>query len=117
MGVPHQGVLCSAEYLLSHDIETTIFDLNVLANKGSNQEIKDTFTYSDDIWFSAKLKHDVKIYVVPYSKEEHHETIGRPKQLEYAKEDNCLYKIARANHYAKWDTALRKYRSKLLRDK
>ena len=74
----------------------------------------DTFTYSDDIWFSAKLKDNVKIYVVPYSKEEQHETFGRPRQLGYAKEDNCLWKTARANNYKEWDTALHEYRSKLL---
>jgi hypothetical protein len=74
----------------------------------------DTFTYSDDIWFSSKLKDNVNIYVVPYSKEEHHETFGRPRQLGYAKEDNCLWKTARANNYKKWDTALHKYSNKLL---
>jgi hypothetical protein len=73
-----------------------------------------TFTYSDDIWFSAKLKDNIKIYVVPYSKEEQHETFGRTRQLGYAKEDNCLWKTARANNYKEWDTALHEHRSKLL---
>jgi anaerobic magnesium-protoporphyrin IX monomethyl ester cyclase len=40
-GVPHPGILCIAEFLLSHDIETTILDLNVLPNKGSDKEIID----------------------------------------------------------------------------
>jgi hypothetical protein len=75
---------------------------------------KDALTYSDDTWFSAKLKDNVKIYVVPYSKEEQHETFGRPGQLGYGKEDNCLWKTARANNYKKWDTALHEYRNKLL---
>jgi len=78
---------------------------------------KDAFTYDDDIWFSSKLKDYVKIYVVPYSKEEHHETFGRPEQLKYAKENNCLWKIARANKYTKWDMALNEYRSRLLGNK
>jgi len=76
-----------------------------------------TFTYSDDIWFSAKLKDHVKIYVVPYSKEEQHENFGRPRLLGYAKEDNCLWKTARANNYKEWDEALNEHRSKLLRRK
>jgi len=41
VGVPHPGILCIAEFLLSHDIETTILDLNVLPNKGSDKEIID----------------------------------------------------------------------------
>jgi len=76
---------------------------------------ENTFTYSDDIWFSAKLKDRVNIYVVPYSKQEHHETFGRPKELEYAEENNCLWKTERANDYARWDAALRKHRIKILR--
>ncbi len=39
--VPHPGILCIAQFLLSHDIETTILDLNVLPNKGSDKEIID----------------------------------------------------------------------------
>jgi len=39
--VPHPGILCIAEFLLSHGIETTILDLNVLPNKGSDKEIID----------------------------------------------------------------------------
>lgn len=39
--VPHPGILCIAQFLLSHDIETTILDLNVLPNKGSDNEIVD----------------------------------------------------------------------------
>jgi len=73
----------------------------------------DTFTYSDDIWFSAKLKDNVKISVIPYSREENHETFGRPRLLRYAKEDNCLWKTARADNYKKWNAALHKYRDKL----
>jgi hypothetical protein len=73
------------------------------------------FTYSDDIWFSAKLKDNVKIYVIPYSKEENRETLGRPKELEYAEDNNCLWKTARANDYAGWDAALSSHRSKILR--
>lgn len=42
--VPHPGILCIAEFLLSHDIETTILDLNVLPNKGSDKEIIDYLT-------------------------------------------------------------------------
>jgi hypothetical protein len=76
---------------------------------------KSGFTYSDDIWFSAKLKDSVKIYVIPYSKEENRETLGRPKELEYAEENNCLWKTARANDYAGWDAALRNHRSKIIR--
>lgn len=76
---------------------------------------ENTFTYSEDIWISAKLKDSVKIYVVPYRREEHHETFGRPKELEYAKEDNCLWEKARANGYVGKNTALRNHRSKLLR--
>lgn len=45
MGVPHPGILCIAEFLLSHDIETTILDLNILANRGSDREIIDYITY------------------------------------------------------------------------
>jgi hypothetical protein len=75
---------------------------------------ENTFTYSDDIWFSAKLKDSVKIYVVPYSKEEHSETFGRPKALEYAKE-HSLWRTERANDYSSWDTALRNHRSEILR--
>jgi len=70
------------------------------------------FDYSDDIWISAKLKDNVKIYVVPYSKEEHSGTFGRPKALEYAKE-HSLWRKERANDYASWDTALRDFRSKI----
>lgn len=40
-GVPHPGILCIAEFLLSHGIETTILDLNILPNKGSDKEIID----------------------------------------------------------------------------
>jgi hypothetical protein len=76
---------------------------------------EDTFNYSDDIWFSAKLKDSVKIYVAPYSKEENSETFGRPRELEYAKEENSLWKTERANGYTGWDTALRHHRDKLLR--
>jgi hypothetical protein len=76
---------------------------------------EDTFTYSDDIWFSAKLKGSVEIYVLPYSKEENRETFGRPKELDYAKEGNSLWKMAQANEYAGWDTALRNDRDRLLR--
>ena len=78
---------------------------------------KDTFAYSDDIWFSAKLKDNVKVFVVPYSKEEHYETFSRPRLLRYAKEDNCLWKTARANNYKKWDAALHEYRDKLFLNK
>lgn len=60
------------------------------------------------------LKDSVKIYVVPYSKEEHHETFGRPKALEYAKE-HSLWRTERANDYSSWDTALRNHRSEILR--
>jgi radical SAM superfamily enzyme YgiQ (UPF0313 family) len=42
--VPHPGILCIAQFLLSHDIETTILDLNVLPKKGSNKEIIDYLT-------------------------------------------------------------------------
>lgn len=73
-----------------------------------------TCTYSDDIWFSAKLKDNIKIYVVPYSKDELNETFGRPRQLGYAMEDSCLWKTARANNYREWDTALHEHRSKIL---
>lgn len=72
------------------------------------------FAYSDDIWFSAKLKDSVKIYAVPYSKEENCETFGRPKELDYALESFSLWKTALAEEYAGWDTALRKDRDKLL---
>jgi hypothetical protein len=75
---------------------------------------ENTFTNSDDIWFSAKLKDSVKLYAVPYSKEEHHETFGRPTELKYAGEENCRWKRARACDYARWDTALHEYRNKLL---
>jgi len=37
--VPHPGILCIAQFLLSHDIETTILDLNVRPKKGSDKEI------------------------------------------------------------------------------
>jgi len=43
-GVPHPGILCIAEFLLSHDIETTILDLNVLPDRGSDKEIIDYLT-------------------------------------------------------------------------
>lgn len=76
---------------------------------------EDTFNYSDDIWFSAKLKDSVKIYVAPYSKDENHETFGRPRELEYAREDDCLWKMELSNGYAGWDTALRNHRDKLFR--
>jgi hypothetical protein len=72
-----------------------------------------TFTYSDDIWFSAKLKDDVKISVVPYLKEENRETFGRPRMLRYDKDDNCLWKTARGDNYKKWDEALHEYKDKL----
>ncbi|MHC4544177.1 MAG: hypothetical protein ACYTDW_13645 [Planctomycetota bacterium] len=75
---------------------------------------EDNFKYSDDIWFSAKLKDNVKIYVVPYSKEEQHGTFGRPRQLGYGKEESCQWKTARANNYKEWDAALHEYRNKLL---
>ncbi len=75
---------------------------------------EDAFAYDDDIWFSAKLKDSVKIYVVPYSKDENCETFGRPRELEYAKTDDCLWKTARANDYKKWDVALNEYRNELL---
>jgi len=77
---------------------------------------QNTFTCSDDIWFSAKLKNNVRIYVVPYSKEAHRETFGRPRELEYAKE-HSLWRTARGNDYASWDRALHDYSSKLLRNK
>ncbi|NIP54599.1 MAG: radical SAM protein [Phycisphaerae bacterium] len=43
-GVPHPGILCIAEFLLSHGIDTTILDLNVLPAKGSDNEIIDYLT-------------------------------------------------------------------------
>ena len=43
-GVPHPGILCIAEFLLSHGIETTILDLNILPDKGSDEEIIDYLT-------------------------------------------------------------------------
>jgi radical SAM superfamily enzyme YgiQ (UPF0313 family) len=43
-GVPHPGILCIAEFLLSHDVETTILDLNILPDKGSDKEIIDYLT-------------------------------------------------------------------------
>lgn len=73
-----------------------------------------TFTYSEDIWISGKLKDNIKIYVVPYCKQEHHEIFGRPKGLEYAAEDGCLWKKAQANGYVGKDKALRNHRSKIL---
>lgn len=76
---------------------------------------EDTLNYSDDIWFSAKLKNSIKIYIAPYSKDGNNETFGRPKGLEYAKEENSLWKMQRANGYAGWDTALRNHRDELLR--
>jgi len=39
--VPHPGILCIAQFLISHDIETTILDLNTLPDKGSDKEIID----------------------------------------------------------------------------
>lgn len=44
VGIPHPGVLCIAEFLLWHDIETRILDLNVLPNKGGDQEIVEHIT-------------------------------------------------------------------------
>jgi len=76
---------------------------------------EDPFTYSDDIWFSAKLKDRVKIYAVPYSKKENCETFGRPKELEYAQESISLWKTAQAEEYAGWDTALRNDRDRLFK--
>lgn len=75
---------------------------------------EDPFNYSDDIWFSAKLKEGIKIYAAPYSKEENCETFGRPKELEYAQENISLWKTALAEEYDGWDTALRNDRDKLL---
>jgi hypothetical protein len=71
--------------------------------------------YSDDIWFSAKLKDEVKIYVVPYCKDEYHEESGRPRQLSYAKEKSSRWKKARANGFFDKDVALYNHRSKILR--
>jgi len=39
--IPHPGILCIAQFLLTHDIETTILDLNTLPDKGSDKEIID----------------------------------------------------------------------------
>lgn len=76
---------------------------------------ENTSTYSDDMWFSAKLKGSVNIYVVPYCKEENGETLGRPGTLEYGRAEDCLWKTARANNYASWNMALNDHKSKLLR--
>jgi len=73
------------------------------------------FDYSDDIWFSAKLKDSVKIYVVPYCKEQYHGTLGRPTELEYARENHSRWKKARANGFVAKDAALRDHRSTILR--
>lgn len=72
------------------------------------------FNYSDDIWFSAKLKDNVKIYVVPYCKEEYQENLSRPKELDYAKDENSLWKKAQANGFVSKDIPLRNHRSKIL---
>ncbi|UCE47938.1 MAG: hypothetical protein JSW47_20360, partial [Phycisphaerales bacterium] len=50
---------------------------------------KRDFTYSDDIWISAKLKDSVRISVIPYSKEKHNENISGPEALPYANEQSC----------------------------
>jgi hypothetical protein len=76
---------------------------------------ENTFTYSDDIWFSAKLKETVEIYTIPYSKEENNETSGRPKELDYSKESSSLWITELAQEYAGWDTALHNHRDRLLR--
>lgn len=43
--MPHPGVLCIAEFLLLHNVKTRILDLNVLPQKGSDQEIIDYITH------------------------------------------------------------------------
>lgn len=75
---------------------------------------KRDFTYSDDIWISAKLKEYVNITVVPYSKEKHNEAISRPKDLPYAGEEGSLWKQAKAEGFASKNKALNEHRTKIL---
>jgi len=73
-----------------------------------------SFTYSDDIWMSAKLKDDVRISVIPYNKEEHNENISKPKDLPYAYDQDCLCAQAMADGFANKNKALNEHRSKIL---
>lgn len=72
MGVPHPGILCIAEFLLSHDIETTILDLNILPNRGSDREIIDyqqVHTMINRLWFNYCLREDNRANVLRHPNE------------------------------------------------
>jgi len=75
---------------------------------------KRDFTYSDDIWISAKLRDNVRISVIPYSKKKHNENISRPKELPYAEEQGCLCAQAVADGFGSKDKALKEHQSKIL---
>ncbi|MHC4565398.1 MAG: glycosyltransferase family protein [Planctomycetota bacterium] len=75
---------------------------------------KRDFTYSEDIWISAKLKDNVSISVVPYSKEKHKENISGPEALSYAWEKSSLCGQAMADGFANKNKALKEHQSKIL---
>lgn len=75
---------------------------------------ENVMTYGDDIWISAKLKDNVKISVVPYSKKKHSENIGGPEELPYAWEQGSLCARAAADRYASYNKALKEHGSKIL---
>jgi len=75
---------------------------------------KREFTYDDDIWMSAKLKDNVSISVIPYSKEKHNENISGPEELPYAWEQSSLYAQATADRFVGYNKAPKEHRSKIL---
>ncbi|MHC4071721.1 MAG: hypothetical protein ACYSUD_07055 [Planctomycetota bacterium] len=62
----------------------------------------------------AKLKDNVKISVIPYSKEKHEENISGPEELSYAWEQGSLWCQAKADGFANKNKELKEHRSKIL---
>jgi hypothetical protein len=62
------------------------------------------WTGGDDIWFSATLRSEVKIIVVPFLGDPN--GLHHPDELEYSSSPDCIWLSEKTRGFARWNRAL-----------